>query len=298
MNTRTVFSTLFIFALPLLMLGCDGGGSAMEETQEPAELTFTITNPAGSNAQTNDVTLDRPASSVESGDQINIFVRKSDGSQMYSETLSYPAPGDSENVEFGVATGDYSVDLIAFQDVGTNSAVYAATTSGGSFGIPSADITLASGEVKTVDFAGGSNNELLEPFDLSFSVPLELASESQGGSEVRVDLSTISDDDLTSLFEGGGGIGINPEPFSDLSNSLESYSAFSKVGSELVSDQNLKLSPGKYKSDGTASVLLQLKLISGLSIGNQGPIYLYNNADATSEDDVGLEGSGIIIILP
>lgn len=304
MNTQTFFTTLLILALPLFMLGCDSSGPGMQETQDPAKLTFTITNPAGSSAQTNAVTIDRPASSIQDGDKINLFLRNDDGNAE-SVQLEYPEEGSQTEYSFVVPPGDYAVDLLAYRETDFgNSALFAATTGGGSFGTTDNSFNLEAGEVEIVDFSGNSTNngEIVEDFNLSYQVGLNFVNQNNGPQKISVDLTGISEagNDLTTLFQSGGAIGVDPDPITpdDLSNNLESYSVFTKTGSTLETEKKIGLAPGRYtQTDGKASVLLQFAISNVLVRSGDGPVYLYNNAGATSEDDVNIGGDGGIVII-
>jgi hypothetical protein len=306
MTTRTLFSTLLILALPLLMLGCDGGGSAMEEPQQMEELKLSIYHPPESgNAQTN-VTIDRSASELETGDLLNVFARGNANSVSREAIgVEYPTEGNTAEVAFTVPAGNYNVDLLGYNASGDkNSAVVFATTG------DDGSVNVTSGNVTEVRF--DQSGDVLTKFDLSFSANLEFRGNGNSSRQLDVTLETIDGNgntDLSTLAadlfgsDGSyGQIGIDPDPnaISDFtpSDGRDNAAFTSRSGATLSTDKNaLNLPPGQYK-DGTASVLLELEITDEL-IGSGDPVYLYNNEDGTAEDGISLfeQGDGGIIVI-
>lgn len=316
MTIRTVTSTLLIFALPLLMLGCDGGGSAMEqEPQQMEELKLSIYHPPESNAQTN-VTINRSASELQSGDLLNIFVTGDNEREAFG--VEYPNSGNTTEVTFTVPAGDYDVDLLGFREFTNgnenfNSAIVFATTGTGQ------SVDVNSGEVITVDFRGGGSNqgggdELLSKFNLSFDAELEFNGNSQGNKPRALDV-TLKDENENNasgladrIFESGtdaslGGIGIDPDKITqgDRSSATDNQDFTSIDGATLITDA-FNLPPGNYRSEGNnsdliASILLQLRIDDKYWANAQGTVYLYNNVDGSAQSDVNIGDDGGIIVI-
>lgn len=221
MTMRTVLSTLLIFVLPLLMLGCDGGGSAMEqEPQQMEELKLSIYHPPESNAQAKS-TIERSASELQSGDLLNVFVNgpSSSGNDVSKDAIgfTYPTEGNTAEVVFTVPAGNCDVDLLGFRDLDDpdrNSAVTFATTG------DDESVNVTSGNITEVQF--DRQGDVLTEFDLSFNATLEFnANDNGNGNKPRqldVTLQNDSEDPQTSLanriFPNGspfGGIGIDPD---------------------------------------------------------------------------------------
>ena len=221
MTMRTVLSTLLIFVLPLLMLGCDGGGSAMEqEPQQMEELKLSIYHSPESNAQAKS-TIERSASELQSGDLLNVFVNgpSSSGNDVSKDAIgfTYPTEGNTAEVVFTVPAGNCDVDLIGFRDLDDpdrNSAVTFATTG------DDESVNVTSGNITEVQF--DRQGDVLTEFDLSFNATLEFnANDNGNGNKPRqldVTLQNDSEDPQTSLanriFPNGspfGGIGIDPD---------------------------------------------------------------------------------------
>jgi len=299
MTTR-ITSFILVFALSLFTIGCDGGGSAMEE--EPTELekmTLTIYNAPDSKAQTN-TTIDRNASSLKSGDLLNIFVRdrEDNGNTEAEETeVPYPNKGDVTEVVFTVPAGDYDVDLLGYRDLDNpnkNSAIVYATTG------TSGSVDVEPGEVEEVDFTNDAQSDIFSEFGLSFDANLEFA-----GNSKRLSV-TLEDDDgnaqklAEDILAAGGGIGISPNANEidshDYTSGRNSSPFGSPSGATVTTKDNINLPPGQYK-DGEAAVVFELKITDSLVGDGQDPIYLYNDPNGDPAEGVNIGGKGGIIVI-
>lgn len=296
------------------MLGCDGGGSAMEqEPQQMEKLKLSIYHPPESNAQAKS-TIERSASELQSDDLLNIFVEgtnSNSGQESEEKTgIEYPSPGDTTVATFLVPAGNYDVDLLGFEEIdnGQNSAVVFATTG------TEESVNVNAGEITEVNFSNGAtSNGLLSNFDLSFDANLEFQESSAGNKKrpLNVTLQEGSDDPQSDLADrlfpngsslGGslGGVGIDPGNNIERGNYLsarDDQDFTSRDGATLSTDA-FNLPPGQYK-DGTASVLLQLQIDDKYVGDDQNPVYLYNNVDGSAATDISLfeEGDGGIIVI-
>ncbi len=306
MTIRTVLSTLFIFALPLLMLGCDGGGSAMkQEPQQMEELKLSIYHPPESKAQTKS-TIKRSASELQSGNLLNVFVNGPNEREDLG--ITYPDPGGTTVATFTVPAGDYDVDLLGYRDLDSpdrNSAIVFASTG------TSRNVDVESGEVTEVDFSGGSaasQGGRLSYFDLSFDADLQFKGNSSGNQPRKLDV-TLQGNNPSNLadriFESGddigeslGGIGIDPNSGTiqgDRSNARDNEDFTSRSGATLTTDK-FNLPPGQSR-DGSASVLLELRIDGDYVGSDQDPVYLYNNVDGSAQPGVNIGGDGGIIVI-
>jgi len=306
---RNFTTALLFLALPALMVGCDGGGSGMQEEQEMEELTLTIKNPASSGAKAN-TTITREASSLEEGDQLNVFVNGTgdvSGETREDFGINYPKSGGTVVAEFVVPAGDYDVDLLGFRDYNTpdrNSAIVFATTGDGD-----GNVVVNSGEVTEVDFRGGDNNDqdatLFTEFGLSFNANLQFAGD---GNQFEVTLENSKGN--ASALAGRlftedtplGGVGIDPSGIDagDRTTARNGADFQNRSGATFdTGEGTINLAPGQYR-DGTASVLLELQVSDEyIDTDNQDPVFLYNNVNGSAEDGVNIGGDdgGIIIII-
>jgi hypothetical protein len=297
------------------MLGCDGGGSAMEqEPQQMEELKLSIYHPPESNAQTKS-TITRDPSNLKSGDLLNIFVEgNNDNSGKVSEEktgISYPSPGDTTVATFLVPAGNYDVDLLGFKQFDDesgntfNSAVVFATTG------TNQNVEVNKGEITEVNFNNdAADNGVLSNFDLSFDANLEFQESSAGNKKrpLNVILKGNNASGLADrIFESGtdaslGGIGIDPDEITqgDRSSARDNQDFTSRTqGTAKLTTDKFNLPPGQYKK-GEASVLLQLRIDDKyIDTDNQNPVYLYNNLNGTAATDISLfeEGDGGIIVI-
>jgi len=303
MTIRTLFSTLLIFALPLLMLGCDGGGSAMEqEPQQMEEWKLSIYHPPETNAQTNG-RIQRSASELQEGDKLNVFVTGDASRETFG--VNYPASGETAEVTFTVPDGKYDVDLLGFRDLNRpdkNSGVVFATTGTGQ------NVDVNSGEVTTVNFQGSEQgqNGVLSYFDLTFNAKLEFSS-----SNKKLDV-TLEDGNgnpkttfVRRLFDAGqtnnlGGIGIDPNNIDshDRSSAQDGsdFGTLSYSGATFTTSNAVNLAPEDYRN-GKAVVLLELQVDLDYVGPNQDPVYLYNNVDGSVSTGVNIGGDGGIIVI-
>lgn len=317
MTIRTVFSTLFIFVLPLLMLGCDGGGSAMEqEPQQMEELKLSIYHPPESNAQAKS-TIERSASELKTDDLLNIFVTGDNEREALG--VEYPEQGETTVAVFTVPAGNYDVDLLGFRQIENangnsfNSAVVFATTG------DNQNVTVNSGEVTEVNFDGGAASDgLLTSFGLSFNANLDFRGNNNGGASRQIDvtLEDESGDAQTALadriFQSDtpfGGVAFDPiDDGSDIvsgdrSSARDPVDFTSRSGATLSTD-GFNLSAGQYR-DGNgndaplkASVLLELRISDEyIDTQTQDPVYLYNSVNGSAESEVTIGDDGGIIVI-
>lgn len=301
---KNLITLTLALTLPLLLVGCDSGGSGME-AQQMEELTLTIYNPPESKAQANS-TITRESSSLEENDVLNVFVKDTAGDEQASELgVSYPAEGGTVVAEFVVPTGDYDVDLLGFRDYDSpdrNSAIVFATTGDGD-----GNVDVNSGEVAEVDFRGGDNDQdatLFTEFGLSFNANLQFAGD---GNQFEVTLGN-SEGNASALagrlFAEGtplGGVGIDPSGIDtgDRTTARNAADFQNRSGATFDTGKGkINLAPGQYR-DGTASVLLELQVSDEYVGSDQDSVFLYNNVNGSAEDNVniGEDDGGIIVII-
>lgn len=300
-----------ILVLSVFSVGCDGGGSGMEQEPDLETMTLTIYNPSDGGAQTN-VDIDRGASSLEGGDKLNVFVRGRDnrnGNDKEAIGVSYPSSGSSTNVEFTVPAGDYDVDLLGYKELtranvsDKNSAIVYATTG------ENGNVTVNTGENTKVNFvnnnSGNTADGLFSEFELTFNAGITVDPEDPRLSVILEDgngnrKNELANDVLANLNSGtGGGIGISPksdgiQPY-NFRNGVDKAPFAIRNNAKVSTRKNkINLDPDDYDNE-KAVVILELKITDDLTGDNQN-IFLYNDPDGDPAT-VDVDGYGTITII-